>query len=199
MKRIRTWRIISIVAVVIGTGMFWGDTILFPLIIGRTGGLRTDGVFVLLTPFVLHVLRFLTGAWFYDIPNGIPILFGGVMGLTITWPLSRSGSAFTDTHRLGLAAIAVGVCAHLLVFAFSLNFFFVPAGAGVRPMVWVSMMFGIAAFTFLASLPLIILAMFKERPRFFSVVALALSLTPIFFAMGMLFLAAAIKGFVLES
>ena len=188
MSKNRISRIIAFLAVVIGTilfsQLFWPD-ILGPLIYDQSGEYRKYHNLFLL-------LRELQN---WSCLCSIPILMGGIAGLILTLPPSQSGSRFASTHRLGLAALTVAALAHLFIFVSSLDFFFVPAGSSIRPMMWAVVMSAIAAGTFLIAFPLSIFAMFRERPRILGAVTLILSLTPFFFARGILYLAAAIKGF----
>lgn len=188
---------LSIVAALVGlfliSGMFWAD-ILDALIFDATGEYRTDGIFRVLSPALFHANKFLSWGWFY----GIPLFLFGVAGILTTQPRSDSSEGLFQRHRFGLAAVGVAAIAHVLVLAFSVQFFFVSAGAEIRPMGWAAMMFLIAICTFAIAVPTGAIAIKKERPRYFGILGLVLGFTPIGFALFLLNFAARIKGFDLS-
>ncbi len=85
----------------------------------------------------------------------------------------------------------------MLVFAFSVQFFFVPEGSQIRPIGWAFTMFVIAAGTAVVVVPTASFAMKKERPRLLGVIGLILGFTPIWFSSFLLQLASSNKGFQL--
>ncbi len=198
MKRRQTWRILAVAATLAGifliSGMFWAD-ILDPLIYDNAGAYRTDGVFRALSPIVLQLKRFLDFGWLY----GIPLLLAGLMGTILTLPIQDWKGGMLQRHRLAFCAIGVGVAAHVLALAFSVQFFFVPAGSHIRPMAWAVMGFIITLCTFVVCVPVGIASILKEKPRFLGVIGMILGFTPFWFSSFILHFASWIKGFEISS
>jgi len=174
-------------------GEWWAD-ILDPLIFNQAGEYRTDGIFRSLSSVFLQLNMFLHSGWVY----GTPIFFAGITGIFLTQPTAPDYYGFIHHHRFGAAALGVALFAHILVFVFSFQFFFVPAGESIRPMGWAVFMFIIGFFTYIIVIPLGIIAIVKERPRFLGVIGLILGVTPFFFSSMILDFASKMKGFVLS-
>ena len=194
MKRLQTWRAISIIACILGllliSHMFWSDA-LDPLIFDDRGEYRTDGVFRTLAPLLREFNGFLDfGSWCC----GCPLLLASLAGVMWTLPGSPAASAFLRNHRAGLAAFSVPVIANGLVWVFSRHLFSLPVGASIRPMGWVGLMAVITAATFVIAVPLGIIAFVKERPRVLGLIGVMMGFTPYFFADFLLNYAAAMRG-----
>jgi len=91
--------------------------------------------------------------------------------------------------------LAVG--ANAANFLLSIQFYFVPSGARIRPMAWAMWVFCFAVAGFIA-LPLILPAMRKGQRRFWPWLTVVLALTPFPLASAMLHHAAKVRGFFLS-
>jgi hypothetical protein len=128
---------------------------------------------------------------------GVPLLFAGVPGW-VFMKAQRSNRSLFYSRPFTIAALAVVILAHLLVFALGTPFFFVPTGTGIRPMGWPFMLMFVCFLAFLLIVPISICAIIKERPRLVGVLCLAGWITPFFFGIFLLRIAAKIMGFDLE-
>jgi len=97
------------------------------------------------------------------------------------------------TTRLPLW-LAIG--ANVANFLLSIQFYFVPSGAHIRPMAWAFWVFCIAVGGFVA-LPLVLPAIRRRQQRFWSWLTVVLALTPFPLASAMLHHAARVRGFFL--
>jgi len=125
---------------------------------------------------------------------GVPALLLGVVGVIYSLHKSKSAESRLNRHRTGLAALGVVTVAHLLVLAFSVQFFLIPTGTDIRPMGWTLLMFFIAIITLVVAVPLAIAAIAKERPRLPGLIGLVLGFTPLCSALLLLRLAVWAKG-----
>jgi hypothetical protein len=198
MNRRSKWRriffAVTILGVVLVTGDLWSQKVFFPMIFDSSGNYRSGGIFFVVTP-VLNFFDDLFGfGWFY----GLPVLFGGLVGLAFTFPIDSARWQFFNSRPFSTASLVVTVSAHVLVFLFSIQFFFIPAGSEIRPMGWAGFMFLIAAFAFVIGLPLGIIAATREKPKFLGIIGIVMSFTASFFSTFLLHFAEHLKGFVLE-
>jgi hypothetical protein len=115
-----------------------------------------------------------------------------------TLPINSARWQFFGSRSFSTASLVVVVAAHVLVFLFSIQFFFVPAGSEIRPMGWAGFMFLIAAVAFVLGLPLGIIATIREKPKFLGIIGIVMSFTASFFSTFLLHFAERLKGFVLE-
>jgi hypothetical protein len=90
--------------------------------------------------------------------------------------------------------LAVG--ANVANFFLSIQFYFVPSGARLRPMAWAFWVLCIAVGGLIA-LPLVLLSIRRDQRRFWSWLTLVLALTPFPLAAAMLHHAAKVRGFSL--
>jgi len=187
----KQWHLLSIGVVLLGialtTGSMWAG-ILDPLIFDASGNERSNGLFPILSPLLLSLSMRLHFGWYH----GSWLLLAGLGGMVFTIPENRKMLGHFRERRFSAAALAVTLGAHLMIVAFSIQFFFVPAGESIRPMGWAMFMFRIAAPAFVLGLPLAVVSLVKEKPKIFGALAGVLSCTPFFFSSAFLHLAAAI-------
>jgi hypothetical protein len=105
--------------------------------------------------------------------------------------------AFFKIPASGKIALVTGILGNGIVIAYSLPFFAVPRGSGIRPMGWAALMFLIAFWTLIVGLPFSLIS-FKSCSKRVSIISLLLSLTPLPLASTLLHLIAAICGLELE-
>jgi hypothetical protein len=165
-------------------------SILYPLRFDAKGEFRTGGFSVILSP----LLTLMDLGWF----TGLPFLFVGVAGLVFLYGKRSTRFAVVRSRPLTSAALAVVVFAHAIVFAISAQFFFVPAGAHIRPMGWAMFVAAVSFVSLLLVVPVSIVATIRERPRSLGFVGLLGGITPFFFSSLILHLAAWLKGFELS-
>ena len=183
----------TILGCILISGMFWAD-ILDPWIFNAKGDYRTDGIFRVLSPLLLRLNMTLALGWF----KGLPLLFIGVAGLVFLYGRTSTRFSVMRSRPFTSVALSVVVLAHVVVFAISVQFFFVPAGSAIRPMAW-AMFVGIVSFlSFLVAEPASIVATIREKPRFLGVAGMIGGISPFFFSSFILHLAAWVKGFELE-
>ena len=103
-----------------------------------------------------------------------------------------------QSKGLGTQALSLAIAAHLMIFLFSVQFFFVPAGSHIRPMGWAMFvgMVSIGAFFIVECLSIISLV--REKSRLIGVLGLILGITPFLFGSFILHFAAWVKGFGLS-
>ena len=99
------------------------------------------------------------------------------------------------SHPLTFAALAIVVMAYVVIFAVSVEFFFVPVGNYIRPMGWALLIGEVSFVTLLLAMPVGILAIAKERLRLLAIISLIVSITPFFFGTFLLRFAAWVRGF----
>lgn len=164
-----------------------------PLILGDHGD-RTDGIFRILSPLTLLLNRVLLIAQSLGSPF---FLFIGVAGLIFLYGRSARFGVIRS-RPFTFAALTIVVLIHAGIFASSVQFFFVPAGAEIRPMGW-GLVVGILSLVSLAVVePVSIMATIKEKPRFLGIIGMIGGITPFLLSSFILHLAARIKGFELE-
>ncbi|MBI5724967.1 MAG: hypothetical protein HZA50_13485 [Planctomycetes bacterium] len=103
----------------------------------------------------------------------------------------------SKTRVWGIVAITLGIAAHILIILFSLDLFAIPAGTHVRAMHWAYAVFMISTGAFFAVEPISIIAVIWGKPRTLGIIGMALGFTTFLFCAFILYLAAAVKGFVL--
>jgi hypothetical protein len=183
----------TLTGLVLFSGMFWAD-VLNPLVFNSAGAYRTDGMFPLLSPILLRVNMALHLGWFY----GLPFLFLGTGGLVFIYARTNPRFPALQSRGFGTVALVLAIAAHLLIFLFSVQFFFVPAGSQIRPMGWALFVGLVSAGVFIVVEPVSIISLFREKPRFLGVLGMVLGITPFPFSSFILHLAARIKGFELS-
>ncbi|MGB3086400.1 MAG: hypothetical protein WBC53_01505 [Phycisphaerae bacterium] len=197
MRRDAAIHILSVAATVLGvmlvSGDFWSD-VLDPLIFDSSGHYRTGIVLGTLSRVLLQISRVLNFGWFY----GTPLLLLGLTGLCHILTRSRLLPGWVRTRPKCGAALGVVASANALVLLFSVQFFFVPEGAYIRPMGWACFMFVVSICTLGVAGTLGIIAIVRERPRIAGAVCLVLALTPLFFSWLILLSAMWLKGFYLS-
>lgn len=193
----KTFRLLAWIATILGcflvTGTFWAD-ILNPLIFDATGERRMDGIFPILSPLLLQINVALHFGW----SKGLPLLFVGAAGLAFSYARKSARFDAVRSRPFTSAALAVSLLAHVIVFAVSAQFFFVPAGSHIRPMGWAMFIAIVSFMCFVVVEPVSIIAIVKERPRALGIVGLVGGLTAFFFGSFLLHFAAWVKGFELS-
>ena len=89
----------------------------------------------------------------------------------------------------------MAIVANFLILISSIPLFLIPAGESVRAMGWALFVFLIAAGSLVFIVPLGILCIFDEKPRFIGAVVVFLGIATIFLGGLLLSLASWIKGF----
>ncbi len=173
-------------------GGFW-QSMFDSLAFGPDGDLRKDGIFSALAPVFMQLKMFVALGGFY----GLPLLLAG-LGMLSWLGVGRSGFLSDQKHASTRACLVLALGAHLLVIAFSCQFFTIKAGTPIRPMGWSMLVFLIALGSLATVLPLGIRGIKKERHRILGAIGCLLALTPLPLAMIMLRCAQKICGFVLE-
>jgi hypothetical protein len=98
-------------------------------------------------------------------------------------------------QRFGSSSLRVALVAHLCILILSAHLFFIPAGIKIRPMGWGAATLVICLVTLFIALPLAVIAITKESPRWPGIIGLILGCTPFWFAHFLLHLAMWTKGF----
>jgi len=198
MRRDPVIRILSVAATLLGvilvSGIFWDDVVLDPLIFDSSGQYRTGIVLGPLSRVLLQISWVLDDGFIY----GTPLLLLGLAGLCHTLTRSRRLPEWVRTRPMCGAALGVVASANALVLLFSVEIFFVPEGASIRPMLLAVVVFVVSICTLVLAGTLGIIAIVRERPRIAGVVCFVLALTPFFFSMLILQSAMWLKGFHLS-
>jgi len=118
----------------------------------------------------------------------------GLAGV-IAFRRGKSPTSYWHANRIGIAALATGIGANLLVLIFSSGLFWVAPGESIRPMGWAAFMFMLGGATFVVVLPLSVIALVREKQSLLGVFGLILSLAPIPFSMVLLHGLSAMIGY----
>jgi hypothetical protein len=198
MKARRIWLVLSISSFLIGIllvlSMFWIRISGINTLMVLTDYHPDSFFYMLLYPIVLGIACFTQSSLFF----GVAFLLIGIIGIFLTRPPLPDATGFFTLHRFGIMGIGIALIAHISIIVFSTHFLFVSPGAYIRPMGWAMMMALIAGGTFFVVVPLSIIAIIKERPRFLGIIGLILGITPFWFSAMLLNFMSWVIGFNLS-
>ncbi|MCY2932000.1 MAG: hypothetical protein NTV86_21400 [Planctomycetota bacterium] len=167
--------------------------LLGPFLFDETGNFRSDGIFKELSPAIMGFFGHLSSLYSCVLP--LAMFLAGLAGVIALRPAGEKPGDPGRSHRIGVTGIVVGGVANGLVLVFSSGLFFVHPGEHIRPMGWASLMFNLALVTLYVSLPISVVAIIREKPRYVGVISVVLGITPLPFAMILLHGLSAIIGF----
>jgi hypothetical protein len=167
----------------------WWTVALAPLIYDQAGEIRQDGAFRKISPMLPSVTWGLMGADIY----GVPILLVGLTGIS----LSGARANFPERYktRFSQASLTLGITANLLVILLSLQFFWTPIGASIRPMGWSVLLFFIALTTLILTSILSTIGLAKDKLVGRGIFGYALGITPYLVGVGVMSLAMYMRHF----
>jgi hypothetical protein len=184
-----------VIGIFLCSGELWSDA-LTPLIYDSSGNYKPDKYFIGLSRELSGVQSFLGGGAILGARlYGTLFVIVGVGGLAYTYARANLKSPALRSRARGVSGLSMATMANLIIVLSSIEFFFIPTGDSIRPMGWAFYVVLIALGSFLILVPLGILCIFNEKPRFLGVLIVLFGISTVFIGPLLLNLAAWIKGF----
>ncbi len=192
-KRI-SWALL-VIGVFLCSGEFWSDA-LSPLIYDSSGDYKPDKYFPGLSRELSDIQFFLGGGAIFGARlYGTLFMIVGIGGLAYVFARSNPKFPALRSRARGVSGLSMAITGNLIIVLSSIGFLFVPAGDSIRPMGWAFYWGAIALGSLVVLVPLGILCIFDEKPRFLGVLVVLFGISTVFMGPLLLNLAAWIKGF----